>query len=149
MVKLNEQFKAEEHAKTDFSPLPNGTYKAVIKDSQGKTSKAGHPYLSFTIEVIDGPHKGRLLWGNVNNEHPNETTRRIANGTLRAMVDAVGKKQISDTSELHNLPLLVEVTQQKRQDTGEMQNRIKSYRSLASQPVGEASQTTEKKPWER
>jgi len=148
MVKLNEQFNAEEHEAVDFAPLPNGKYKAVVSNSEMKESKAGHNYIAFTLEIIDGQYKGRLLWENCNHTHPNEQTRKIANGRLSAMSKAVGMVQLMDTSELHNKPMLIEVAQKKRNDTGEMQNVIRSFDSLSAAPAQEAQQTSEKKPWE-
>ena len=75
---------------TDFEPIPTGKYLAVITDSEMKPTKSGSGrYLELTFQVIDGPHKNRLLWSRLNLENPNELAMQIAQGELSAICRAV------------------------------------------------------------
>ena len=47
---------------SNFDPLPAGKYLAAIIESEMKPTKAGTGnYLALTFQVLDGPHKGRML----------------------------------------------------------------------------------------
>lgn len=118
---------------TDFDPLPAGKYLAVITDSEIKPNKAGTgSYLQLTFEVIEGDHKGRLLWARLNLDNPNATAVQIAKAELSAICRAVGVLAPNDSSDLHDLPLVIHVRCKKRQDTGDITNEVKGYSPKAS-----------------
>lgn len=125
-------FDATKHEPStgDFEPLPVGEYMAVITASEMKTTRAGDgEYLALTFQVIDGPHKGRNLWSNLNLKNPSEKAVQIAHGELSAICRAVGVLTPRDSAELHNIPLIVKVKIEARKDTGEQTNRITSYKA--------------------
>jgi len=135
---------------TDFEPIPAGKYLAVITDSEMKQTKNGNgSYLELTFQVIDGEYKGRNLWARLNLDNPNETAVKIARGELSAICRAVGVLTPSDSCELHDLPLVIDVRCKKREDTGDIVNEIKGYakkEASAGQPQQAAAQTP---PWAR
>lgn len=115
----------------DFAPLPEGDYKSCIVESAFKPTKKGDgQYLELKIQVIDGPCNGRLLFDRLNLQNPNGQAEEIAKRTLSSICRAVGKMTPQDSSELHNIPMLVRVSVEPRSDTGEPSNRVKSYKSL-------------------
>jgi Protein of unknown function (DUF669) len=127
----------------DFEPLPEGSYLAVITDSDMKENKAGTGrYLKLTFQVADGPHKGRLLWEQLNLHHPNELAVKIARAELSAICRAVGVMAPQDSGELHDLPLVIRVRCMKRKDTGDLVNVIKGY----GKPETTAATTTAARP---
>lgn len=112
----------------DFDPVPAGKYLAVVTESELKPTKSGTGnYLQLTFEIIDGPHKGRLLWARLNLDNPNATAVAIARAELSAICRAVGVLAPKDSVELHNLPLVIHVKCKKRDDTGELTNEVKGY----------------------
>jgi hypothetical protein len=112
----------------DFDPVPAGKYLAVITESEMKPTKSGSGnYLQLTFEILDGPHKGRLLWARLNLDNPNATAVAIARAELSAICRAVGVLAPKDSVELHNLPLVIHVKCKKRDDTGELTNEVKGY----------------------
>lgn len=134
----------------NFGPLPAGMYKVVITDSVMKPNKAGTGrYLQLTFEVILGPYQGRLLWARLNLDHPNMQAVSIARAELSAICRAVGVLAPADSSELHDLPLMISVKLKKRADTGELTNEVAGYsappRSAGPAPVS-ANGTL---PWNR
>jgi hypothetical protein len=139
--------------RSDFEPLPEGPYLAVITDSEMKDNKAGTgQFLKLTFEVQDGPHKGRKLWAQLNLHHPNETAVRIARAELSAICRAVDVMAPKDSSELHDLPLVIKVRCRKREDNGDITNEVKGYsRQEPARPEAAALAPSKKngKPWAR
>lgn len=115
-----------------FDPIPAGQYMAMIVASQEKTSKQGHRFLSLELEVLDGSYKGRKLWVNLNLNHPSPETVKFARAELAAICKAVSVLKPADSVQLHNLPMVIGVKCVNRKDTGELQNRIKSYSPKAA-----------------
>jgi hypothetical protein len=126
-----------------FDPLPNGDYLCIITASEMKPTKAGDgAYLELEMQVIEGQYQGRKLWDRLNLNNANDTTVKIAKGTLSAICRAVGVLQPKDSCELHDLPMLVKVACKKRDDTDELTNVVKSYKKrdgAASSPVTAAA----------
>ena len=134
-----------------FDPIPGGKYLAIITESEFKPTKNGTgQYLQFTFQVIEGDHKGRLLWARLNLENPNGTTVKIARAELSAICRAVGVMAPRDSVELHNLPLLITVGHKKRDDTGDLLNVIKGFeRKITSSPAASTTAGNGRAPWQR
>ena len=141
-----------------FDPVPNGDYLCIITTSEMKPTKAGDgAYLELELQVIEGPYQGRKLWDRLNLNNANETTVKIAKGTLSAICRAVGVLQPTDSCELHDLPLVAKVACRKRDDTEELTNVIKSYKkrdAMAAVPASspapaKAAATSSTPPWKR
>lgn len=114
-----------------FTVLPEGIYPAIAVASEMKPTKAGTgQYLQVVFEVLDGQYKGQKLWARMNLMNPNQTAVDIAQRELAALCRAVGVMKPSDSTELHNRPLLltvaVEVDDRKRES-----NVIKKYESTS------------------
>lgn len=153
MAKLN--FNAHDVDPTDsFDPLPAGEYLCVIANSENKPTKAGTgSFLELEFEVIEGPYQGRKLWDRLNLDNPSETAVKIARATLSAICRAVNVMQPGDSYELHDLPLVCKVRNERRADSDELSNVIKGYRSrrTATQhaPISTVSSAPSTPPWKR
>jgi hypothetical protein len=137
-----------------LDPIPAGKYLAVITESEMKPTKAGGgKYLQLTFQVIDGEHKGRLVWARLNLENKSEMTVKIARGELSAICRAVGVMAPKDSIELHGVPIEINVGLKRRDDTGELSNVVKGYSKKGGMatapraPAGAAPGTTP--PWKR
>ena len=132
-----------------FTPLPAGDYTCVVASSEEKTTASGTgEYLKLTIEVLDGEHKWRHLFENLNLKNPSEVAVKIAQQTLSAICRAVGVLRPQHAMELHNKPFVATVAVEKRKDNGELSNRVKGYKPIG----GNAGTTTPPKggmPWEK
>ncbi len=135
-----------------FDPIPAGKYLAIISESEMKPTKSGvGQFLQFTFQVIEGEHKGRLLWARLNLDNPNATTVKIARAELSAICRAIGVMAPKDSIELHNIPLVVTVGHKKRDDTGELTNVIKGYAkkdAVGPKPAATAGNNG-KAPWKK
>lgn len=90
--------------------VPPGQYEVVITESQERQTKAGTgSYLAFTLEIINGPHKGGKVWANVNMRNPSAMAVTIGQKELSSICRATGKMAPKDSRELHDLPILVTV----------------------------------------
>ena len=134
-----------------LDPIPAGKYPAVITESEMKPTKNGSgSYLQLTFQVIEGDYHNRVLWARLNLDNPNATAVKIAQAELSAICRAVGVLAPRDSTELHNLPLVIHVRCKKRADTGELTNEIKGYAKKDQPPAAGAAQTTNSTPpWKR
>lgn len=140
-----------EPVPTDFEPIPAGKYPAILCDSQEKQSKAGHSYLSLEFEIVEGRYKGRKLWTNLNLNHPDPKAVKFARAELASICKAVGVLRPTDSAQLHNLPVLLNVKVSRRKDNDELQNRIKGYepKAAASGQPQQAPAGSNTAPWRR
>ena len=111
MVQVTEDFDArEEDLKDDFELLPNGSYKAIITNSDLKMTKKGDgDYYKFEYEIIDGAFKGRKVWQMLTRNNPSEQATLIGRKQFAGLKLALDKPVIKDTVELHNRPLMIKV----------------------------------------
>jgi hypothetical protein len=154
---VNIDFDLDQYeASRPVGVLPEGKYQAVITTTTEKTSRNGNRYVEFELEVIAGEHQGRKLWDNLNLWHPDSDTQKIARGTLKAICEATIGRNVSDTSQLCNHPLLLSVGVKDNTYNGTTSkvNRVKGYakleRSVPQQsqaPVAQPRQDGQGRPW--
>jgi len=165
MANLNGFNANEVDPNVPFEVRPAGEYIAHMVASETKeNSKKTGTFLLCEFEVIEGPHKGAKFWDRLNLSNPSPQAVSIARGSLSAICRAVGVMKPKDSTELHNLPLVLIVKLKKRDDNGEDTNEIKGYKKKPSslektreQPVNGSQQTEqtdvaqgdEKPPWEK
>jgi hypothetical protein len=114
-------------------PLPAGSYTAHIIESDVVPLKSGNGTgLKLTFEVIDGPYKGRRVWENLNIQHTNDDTQRIAQSQLSALCHAVNVIKLQDTASLHLKPVIIKVVVREAQGQYQASNNIKGYESAGS-----------------
>jgi len=111
----------------DYEAIPPGRYEAIIIESQQKDTASGNgsSYLKLTFQIISGPHKGRMVWHNLNLNNPSEKAVQIARGQLSTICRAVGVMQPKDSLDLHNLPMVVRVD--VREFDGNKYNDVKGF----------------------
>jgi len=113
---------------SDFTPLPNGQYVAVIGESAVKPTKRGDGrYLELVLVIIEGEYANRKIWARLNIVNRNPDAQRIANGQLSSICRAVGVMKPGDSSELHNLPLRITVACKPRGDGNGLTNEVTNF----------------------
>ncbi len=156
----NLDFNANDvEPSNEFEPIHAGKYLAVITDSEMKPTKSGTGnYLQLAFQIIEGEYENRMLWVRLNLDNPNATAVQIARSELSAICRAVDVLTPGDSTDLHDLPVVIHVRVKRRNDTGELQNEIKGYSSKDnSKPespklsnAANASTTSDSKPpWKR
>ncbi len=150
-------FDADQVPESEFTPLPEGEYVAVISESEQKPTKAGDgSYVKLKIEIVDGDYKGRVLFENLNLQNKNDQAVAIAKRALADICLAVDVPRPTNTAQLHNKPMLIQVKCEKRKDNDEIQNRIKKYVSLTgvsrvspAPAMATAAADSKSPPWKR
>jgi hypothetical protein len=135
MASLNFNAEAVEPV-TAYDVLPKGKYLSMAVASEMKQTKAGTgEYLQITFEVLEGSGKGRKLFERLNIRNQNKQAEEIANRQLSALCHATGVMLLSDSEQLHNIPVVLDVGIEEGRDGYEPQNRIKGYSAAGGSPV--------------
>lgn len=110
-------------------PIPAGKYKAmIVKGEKRQNKKKNGSLFEFVFEVVDGEHKGRRLWSYINFENPSSQCQSIGRAELSAICHATGVLRPQQTAQLFNIPLVVQVMLEDRDDKPELKsNRIIAY----------------------
>jgi len=129
-----------------FEAVPSDKYIAEITKSELKATKAGDgSYLEIEYTILEGEYRGRKVWDRLCLNHQTQRTVEIARANLSAICHAVGVMKPRDSSELHHIPLMINVKTRKDDSTGNIFNEIRGYskrESLipATPPPTEAAQ---------
>jgi hypothetical protein len=134
-------FDSTTIAPSDFSALPAGDYTCAITASEFKQSKAGGQYLALTYQVLEGPKKGRMIWHNLNLGSSNPQAVEISQRDLSAICHAVGKKVISDSAELHDIPHVLTLGYVPAKGEWPEKNNIKKWSTTGSASPATAFKT--------
>lgn len=117
---------------TTFEKLPDGEYKMFVSESSD-VSKGNSSGVKLTFEICDdkdgGKWQGRKIhqWFYLVHEKP--IVREIAGKKLAGLCEAIGVANPSDTSELHDFPIVGVVKTKPGQDFPEIRY-FKSAKSL-------------------
>ena len=111
MASLGQTFDASTvEPNSGFVVLPPGKYLAQITSSEMRATKDGQgQYLFLEVDILEGRYAGRKLFDRLNLVNANPEAVRIAQQTLSAICRAVGKLQVSNSEQLHLIPLIADV----------------------------------------
>ena len=141
MARFDTSFDATSvEPTTAYELLPAGKYRAQIVESEMRVTKNGMgQFLWLMLDILDGEHKGRKIFDQLNLVNANPTTVEIAQRTLSAICHATGKLQVNDSEELHLIPMTIQVGVKPPKDGYGERNTIRYM-------VPEAPQATPPKP---
>lgn len=141
-------FNASEVEVTSREPIPRGTYEAVVVGSEIRPTKAGNGSgVNLTFEIVSGEHKGRRVFNWLTISHTNADAQRIGHEQLASLCKAVGVTQLTDTQQLHNIPLMIRVDIDRADPE---RNVIKRYLPKETATIAPAaSSATGTAPWRR
>lgn len=138
------QFNAETHVaapRPERGPLPRGMYQVIVMASDLKTNNAGTgQYIELTLQVVDGEHAGRRLWDRLNVSNPNKTAEDIAKRQLQELCLAAGVTNLTDTEQLHDIPVLAEVDIDRKEPD---RNRVTGYAAISAGAPAPAPKSTQ------
>ena len=112
MARFNSAFDASgvEPAKP-YELLPAGMYVAQIVESEMRVTKDGNgQFLWLMLDILEGPHRGRKLFDQLNLINSNPVTVDIGQRTLSAICHATGQIQVADSEELHLRPMTISIS---------------------------------------
>lgn len=124
----------------DFSPIPPGDYPAMVVESEMKATKAGNgQYLQLKLAIVDGEFKGRYIWERLNLVNPNQQAVDIARAQFSSICRAIGQMEVSDSSQLHNMPLTVSISYRPARDGQDADPRYSFKKPGGAQPAQQAA----------
>lgn len=93
-----------------FEILPPGKYLAQVVASEMRPTKDGlGQYLFLELDILEGQYAGRKLFDRLNLVNNNPDTVQMAQRSLSALCRAAGKMQVSNSEQLHLIPILIDV----------------------------------------
>ena len=149
MAKLGGFFDSSQHeGMADFTPVPAGKYCAQIvgSDYVQNSKKNGH-ILKVTFEITQGEQTGKKIFVNLNLDNPSGQAVEIAKKELATITRACNKKVITDSVQLHNIPVLINVSIAPAKGDYPARNKITNYEAFnPASPEGAKSSNTPP-PW--
>lgn len=93
-----------------FEVLPPGKYLAQVVASEMRPTKDGlGQYLFLELDILEGQYAGRKLFDRLNLVNANPDTVQMAQRSLSALCRAAGKMQVSNSEQLHLIPIHIDV----------------------------------------
>ena len=126
-------FNPDDHQDSggDFEVIPAGKYKAMMVKSEMRDTKAGTgTYLNTQWQIVEGEFAGRVFFHMLTRTNPNPKAVEIGDAQIANICRATGVTAPSDSSELHDKPLIVKLVI-KTDDYG-TKNNATSFTSLAT-----------------
>ncbi len=125
-------FNSDEHKPKDrdFTPVPEGEYKAWITEARVVSTKAGDgKMLKVTLELLEPVEFARKkVFDMFNIQNPSAQAVEIGLGQLSALCKALGKSGIvEDSSELLNIEVVVKLKIDDSYDPSKPQNKVVKY----------------------
>lgn len=111
MASFGQTFDASAiEPSSGYDVLPPAKYLVQIVNSEMRPTKDGRgQYLYLELDVLEGPYAGRKLFDRLNLVNANTDAVQIAQRTLSSICRAVGKLQVSNSEQLHLIPLIADV----------------------------------------
>lgn len=133
MSQLPSVFNAEKHSgRMGFNTIPKGKYKAqIVKSEMKKTREGNGQMLVLMFKVSDGQHKGAVIFRRLNLVNQNDMAVTIAQNELATICDAIGKKAVKDSEELHAKEMWIDVVVKDADGDYPASNDITNYTSLS------------------
>ena len=136
-----------------FDPLPPGWYTMVISGASEQEPREGSDagtMLKLEHEIDPAAHPqfaGRKVWSVLCINHGREQPRMIAQRTLAAIGQAIGKPKLTSADDLLGQSLSVKLAISPAKDGFDARNDVKGYRAASgAQPVAPARPTAAPQP---
>ena len=127
-------------------PIPDGTYHAMVMDSEVKTTAKGGTMIVLEWHIVGDGYDGRRIWQNYNVVCPGkEKAENIAKADMASACEAMGLDGYEDTDELHMQEIKVTVSTEPAKDGWPAKNKIDAYAPAYDKPaqVAEPSEPAE------
>ncbi len=153
MALLN--FNANEYEEQSFELIPAGWYQGVVVMSDLGTTKDGSGvYVKLQVRLQGNPaYNDRVVFDQINIKNSNPVAEKIGNEHLATLCRAVGVMNLSDTTQLHGIPMMVKIGVRMASDSDKERgyddkNIIKGFKKLdgVGAPVMSAPVATVSRP---
>jgi len=129
MVQLN--FKPSE-IQTESRGIiePQWVVATIVESNVSPTKKAGGHKLELTFQIDGERHPeigNRRIWENLNIVNANATAVEIAERDLAAICNACSIGELTDTEQLHGIPLAIKLSIEPAKNGYDEKNKIAEY----------------------
>jgi len=122
-----------------FEAVPAGDYVVQVVSSEIKPTAAGTgEYLKLELEILGPSHQGRKIFDQLNIRNESAEAERIGRAQLSAVCHAIGRLRITDSTQLHGVPMQIKVTVDDNPKYGKT-NKVKGYKAISGTPTFSAS----------
>jgi hypothetical protein len=134
LIPGGKPFVADEVETKQFENIADGDYIVIITDSEVVQTKAKDgSYLKLTFKVIEDTFgnvnfANQKVWHNLNLENKSEQAVAIAQSDLKAICIACDLPGVTDSQELHGIPMVAHISIRKGRDGYKDQNAISKWR---------------------
>ena len=132
----------DREAKEPVWHIPAGDYLVAAVSSGVKQNKAKTgTYLEVALQVLEGEHKGFKLSARFNLKNASSKAVEIGLDQLKLFCVACGVPSPNDSSDLHNIPVVVSVKVKNGTEPGQFFNEVKGFKSREEAAKGQQSPT--------
>jgi hypothetical protein len=118
----------DDYVPDEFEPLAAGVYAAKITASELATTKSGTgQLLKLTLQIMEGPNTGRMVWDALNIINGNAEAQKIGQRQFAQLRAALGLGAVSDSEELHERPLRIRLKIEPGKDGFQPRNRVSAF----------------------
>lgn len=126
--------------------LPAGWYKAAMEKSDMEPTNDGTGMILKTeFVILEGPFKGRKIFENFNMQNKNPQAVEIAQQALSALCHATNVIRVTDSVQLHNIPLFVKLKVEAQRTEDSLKNEINPATKQPYKPGDPGTKTYEAK----
>ena len=117
-------------------PIPDGTYSALVMDSEIKTTSKGGTMIVLEWHIVGDGYDGRRIWQNYNVVCPgSKKAEDIAKADMASACQAMGLDGYEDTDELHMQEIKITVRTEPGSNGFGPKNRIDAYAPAHDKPA--------------
>jgi len=118
-------------------PVPPGRYTVVCEKTDVKPNKKNNgTILSLMFVIQDGEHKNRKIYENLNIQHENPKAEMIGQQMLAGLCRIAEIEHLSNTAQLHGIPIEIMISVQPGDDKYPARNRVKGFIRKVEQTGG-------------
>lgn len=134
-------------AGSDLPPVPDGTYHAIVMDSEIMTTAKGGTMIVLYWSIIGDGHDGRRIRQNYNVVCPgSKKAEDIAKADMASACQAMGLDGYEDTEELHMQEIKITVSTEPAKDGWPAKNKIDAYAPAYDKPAQVAEPSEPSQP---
>lgn len=105
-----------------------GDYRAVMTSVELKEGrKQGSKYLNCRFQLLDGAEKNASVYSMITTHNANQRAETIGRQQVVKLRDACGLDNLSDFTQLLNIPVGIRIKIEEARDGYDAQNRVSGY----------------------
>ncbi len=133
MSQFNFNAAQEEPDAGRMGPVPAGWYVLIAKKLEHALTSGGDgEKINAQFEIVEGIHKGNMVFHNFNMRNASEKAEKIGRGQFSALCHAIRQLQIQNLTQMYSIPFKAKLKITK-DETGqyEPKNEITAFKDVS------------------